>query len=73
MMATLNEPNLDYDGSWARNPPSLAVALNCGTGSRFLKALVNAFDRLHIVRGENSGYCCLCRQLGEKAAQLGRR
>jgi hypothetical protein len=35
----------------------LAVALNCGTGSSFLKALVNALDKLHIVRGENSSYC----------------
>ena len=46
-----------YAGSWARKPPSLAVALNCGTGSSFLKALVKAFDKLHMVRGENSGYC----------------
>jgi hypothetical protein len=52
----MNGPNLDYAGSWARKPPSLAVALNCGTGSSFLNALVNAFDKLHIVRGENSGY-----------------
>ena len=29
----------------------MAVALNCGTGSSFLKALVNALDKLHIVRG----------------------
>jgi hypothetical protein len=35
----------------------LAVALNCGTGSSFLKALVNAFDKLHMVRTANSGYC----------------
>jgi hypothetical protein len=34
----------------------LAGALNCGTGSSFLNALVNTFDKLHIVRGENSGY-----------------
>ncbi len=27
------------------------MALNCGTGSSFLKALVNAFERLHIVLG----------------------
>jgi hypothetical protein len=33
-------------GSCARKPPSLAVALNCGTGSSFLKALVKAFDKL---------------------------
>src|SRR6478735_6427235 len=43
-------------GSWAREAPNFAVALNCGTGSSFLKALVKAFDRLHMVRGENSGY-----------------
>jgi len=30
---------------------------NCGIGSRFLKALVNASDKLHIVRGENSPCC----------------
>jgi hypothetical protein len=35
----------------------LAVALNCGTGSSFLKALVKAFDKLHIVLAENSGHC----------------
>ncbi len=38
-----------YAGNWARKPPSLAVALNCGTGSSFLKALVKAFDRLHML------------------------
>jgi len=53
----MNGPNLDYAGSWARKPPSLAVALNCGTGSSFLKALVKAFDSLHMVLAENSGYC----------------
>lgn len=46
-----------YVGNWARHSPNLAVALNCGMGSSFLNALVNAFDKLHIVRGENSGYC----------------
>src|SRR6185437_5297018 len=46
----------DHAGNWLRNSPSLAVALNCGTGSSFLKALVKAFERLHIVRAENSGY-----------------
>jgi len=35
-----------------QNSPSLAVALNWGTGSSFLNALVNALDKLHIVRGE---------------------
>jgi len=37
-----------------RNNASFAVALNCGIGSSSLKALVKAFDRLHIVLGENS-------------------
>src|SRR5579859_7716520 len=46
-----------YAGKWARKAPSLAVALNCGTGSSFLNALVKAFDKLHIVLAENSGYC----------------
>jgi hypothetical protein len=32
IMVTQNGPNLDYAGSCARKPPSLAVALNCGTG-----------------------------------------
>jgi hypothetical protein len=35
----------------------LAVVLNWGIGSSFLKALVNAFERLHLVRAANSGYC----------------
>ena len=35
----------------SRNPASFAVALYCGIGSRSLNALVNAFDRLHSVRG----------------------
>ena len=59
-MATQNGPNLDYAGSCARKPPSLSVALNCGTGSSFLKALVKAFDKLHMVLAENSGYWELC-------------
>ena len=42
-------------GSCARKAPSFAVALNCGTGSSFLNALVNAFERLHIVLAANSG------------------
>jgi hypothetical protein len=58
VMATQNGPNFDYAGNCARKPPSFAVALNCGIGSSFLKALVNAFDKLHIVRGANSSYCC---------------
>jgi hypothetical protein len=44
-------------GSCARNPPSFAIALNCGTGSSFLKALVKAFEKFHIVLAANSGYC----------------
>ncbi len=42
------------DGNCDRNSPSFAVALNCGTGSSSLKALVNAFDKLHIVRERTS-------------------
>ena len=38
----------------SRNEPRLAVALNCGIGSRSLNALVNALDKLHNVRGANS-------------------
>ena len=37
-----------------RNPANLAVALYCGIGSSSLNALVNAFERLHMVRGWNS-------------------
>lgn len=39
------------------NRARAAVALNCGTGLSSLNALLNAFERLHIVRGENSSYC----------------
>lgn len=56
VMATLNGPNLDYAGSWARKPPNFAVALNCGIGSSFLNALAKALERLHMVRAENSEY-----------------
>src|SRR5215469_11896459 len=42
-------------GTKLRNSPSLAVALNWGIGSSFLKALVKAFDKLHIVLAANSG------------------
>ncbi len=56
LSTTLDRGEVVQAGSWARKPPSLAVALNCGKGSSFLNALVKAFDRLHIVRGENSGY-----------------
>src|SRR5580658_4556950 len=38
----------------SRNGPSFAVARNCGIGSSSFNADVNAFERLHIVRGENS-------------------
>src|SRR5215467_341253 len=34
--------------------PSFPVALNCGTGSSFLKAPVNAFETLHMVLAANS-------------------
>ena len=51
-----DELMIQLDNS-ARNEPSLAVALNCGIGSSSLNALVKAFERLHIVRGENSSYC----------------
>ena len=34
----------------------MAVALNWEIGSNFLKALVNAFDKLHMVLTLNSGY-----------------
>ena len=43
-------------GMVARNGASFAVALKRGTGSSSLKAEVNAFERLHIVRGWNSSY-----------------
>ena len=50
----------------SRKGPSFAAALNCGIGSRLLNALVNALDRLHIVRGANSSngglkYCSCTR------------
>jgi len=41
----------------SRKLPSFAVARNCGIGSSSLNAEVNAFDRLHMVRGWNS-WCC---------------
>src|SRR5882724_4913905 len=47
----------DLSTTAVRFHPALAVALNCGTGSSFLNALVNAFDRFHIVLAANSGYC----------------
>jgi len=31
VVATMNGPNLDYAGSWARNSPNLAVALSMTT------------------------------------------
>ncbi len=44
-----------YEGRNAcRNPANLAVALYCGIGSNSLNALVNAFERLHMVRAWNS-------------------
>jgi len=38
----------------SRDDASFAVVLNCGIGSSSLKALVNALDKLHTVRGANS-------------------
>ena len=38
----------------SKNGPSLAVARNCGMASSLRKAEVNAFERLHSVRGWNS-------------------
>ena len=46
-------------GAAPRNLPNFAVARNCGIGSSSLNAEVNAFDRLHIVRGWNSSCCGL--------------
>jgi hypothetical protein len=40
----------------SRKPANLAVARNCGIGSSCLNAEVNAFERLHIVRGWNSSW-----------------
>ena len=51
-------PGAPYESETeSRKPASFAVALYCGMGSSSLKALVNAFDRLHSVRGRNSSYC----------------
>ena len=45
----------DYEGRTdCRKPASFAVALYCGIGSSSLNALVNAFERLHMVRAWNS-------------------
>jgi hypothetical protein len=40
----------------SKNSPSFAAALNWGIGSSSLKADVNAFDRLQIVRDWKSSY-----------------
>jgi hypothetical protein len=45
---------LDTSVASPRKGASSAVTLNCGIGSRFLNALVNALDKLHNVRGANS-------------------
>src|SRR6266481_5076202 len=51
----LGAPNFrEAQAASSRNDASLAVALNCGMGSRSLNALVNALDKLHTVRGANS-------------------
>ena len=50
--------SLDYAAvTVSRRVPSFAVARNCGIGSSSLNTDVNAFDRLHTVRGWNSSYC----------------
>jgi hypothetical protein len=46
--------NLHPSERASRKGASLAVARYCGTGSSAFSADVNAFDRLHIVRGANS-------------------
>ena len=46
----------DCENRASRNPPSFAVALNCGMGSSPLNAEVNASERLQIVRERNSSY-----------------
>ena len=50
-------PALHDSRAASRKPASLAVALYCGIGSSSLKALVKAFDRLHMVRGWKSSNC----------------
>lgn len=56
---TALEGQNDSENFASRNSPNFAVALNCGIGSSSLNAEVNAFDRLHIVRGANSSCCGL--------------
>jgi hypothetical protein len=46
----------DCENLVSKNSPSLAVALNCGIGSSSLNADVKAFERLQIVRAQNSSY-----------------
>ena len=59
----------DSRKTYYNNPsPNLAVALNCGTGSSFLKALVKAFDKLHMFLAENSAYCVSSTAGGPRAA-----
>jgi hypothetical protein len=55
----------------SRKPPSLAVARNCGIGSRSLNVDVNALDRLHTERGWNSSYCGLCPPIWRKNGPIG--
>src|SRR5208337_4106662 len=60
-----SEPHIDvsvgdYEGRTdCRKPANFAVALYCGIGSSSLKALVKAFERLHMVRAWNSS-CTGC-------------
>jgi hypothetical protein len=56
VMATQNGPNLDY-AQLGEKAAQLSRGLNCGAGSSLLKALVKAFERLHMVLAANSGYC----------------
>ena len=46
-----------YACNCARKAPSFAVALNCGTRSSSLKALVNAFERASHRPGRKFPYC----------------
>jgi len=49
--------HLDYGWQLREKRHPVLPRLELRNGSSFLNALVNPFDRLHIVRGENSGYC----------------
>jgi hypothetical protein len=51
---TASHDQLEETAARSRKDASFAAALNCGIGSSSLNALVNAFERLHVVRGANS-------------------